>query len=411
MGFHCSFCKSDRVFKAFDLGEVALAGAFLRAEQIPNEQKYVLDLQFCSNCFMFQVGTRPDKNVVFSHYFYSSSVSNSLSDHFREFAGHLVSALPIVERNLFVAEIGCNDGILLKPLRKLGIQRLLGIDPATNIVERIDDPEIPVINDFFSEGVARAIVSKYGKVDVLLANNVFAHIDDISDVLIGVEHILSEEGIFIFENHYLRALVDQAQFDMIYHEHVYYYSATSVSRAFTPFGLRLVDVEKTPTHGGSMRFYVRRGASVVGPSLRLRDVLAEESLIGISELDYYTKLGKRMEVIREELRALVNRLRAEGRRVCGYGASGRANTIIQYCGFSTDHIAFMIDDSPLKQGYLTPGSHIPIVSNNVEYIRRNADCIIIFAWAFREEILRRLVGFKGLIVVPLPEVEFFEVDL
>ena len=409
--FSCSFCRSSSTSKVLDLGEMGLAGAFLRAEDIKDEQRFLLDLHFCQSCCMLQVGTRPSAEVFFSRYFYSSSVIRTLADHFSSFAARLVRDYPIRESNLRVLEIGCNDGVLLKPLADLGVRGAIGVDPASNIVDRINDSRLTVINDFFSHALALDVVKEHGFVDLLLANNVFAHIDDISDALRGIAACLSDDGTFIFENHYLCSLVDHNQYDMIYHEHIYYYSATSVSKAFLHFGLSLVDVEETSTHGGSMRFFVRKRGAPTLPSKRLQAVLYREQTLGLSDLNYYLALSKRICHHGERLKALVRELRAQGRRVCGYGASGRANTVLQYCGFSVSDIEFIVDDSPVKQGFLTPGSHIPVIAGDIDYLKENIDYIIVFAWSFRDEVLNRLRGFSGAVILPFPKIEVLRVDL
>lgn len=407
----CSFCDSRNLGLVMDFGEVALAGAFLRRDQFAAEKKYPMRLHFCRDCYAVQITDHVDAQVLFQDYFYFSSAIGTLREHFKGYAAEVTRRF-LEPARATVLEFGCNDGVLLKPLADQGIARVIGVDPARNVLASIDDPRLTLINGFFDEKVAGEVIAKYGKVDMVMANNVYAHIPDIQGITRAVEKVLADDGVFVFEVHYLGKVVDEMQYDMIYHEHLYYYSLVSAIAHFARYGMVVFDIKPVPIHAGSMRFYVARKTSrhAAQVSDAVKALERQERERGFDRFETFQRFSADVAATREKLMALVARLRAEGKRIAGYGASGRANTVIQYCGLDSRHLDYMIDDAPAKAGYFTPGSHFEIFPSKVLEGANPPDYLLVFAWSFFEEIRRRnepYLARGGRMILPLPDVSVF----
>lgn len=404
---HCAFCKSRSLEMVIDFGKVALAGGFIKPSQFAEERYFPLRVCFCNDCYAVQVVDIVDANVLFGNYFYFSSAIRTLREHFVDYANEIASRF-LKQDCSKVVEIGCNDGILLKPLADQQIQTLIGVDPASNIVQAIDDPRIKVINDFFSRSVADQIVDQHGKVDMVVANNVYAHIPDICGVTQGIYNLLNDDGVFVFEVHYLGKIIQGMQYDMIYHEHLYYYSLLALINHFDRFDMVVFDVKPIPIHAGSMRYYVSKKGSrhAREVSSRVTTLRNEELSNGFDKAETFLHFAADIAARKTKLMSLLDALRTKGRRVAGYGASGRANTIIQYCGIDHHHIEYMIDDAPAKAGYHTPGSHFLIRPKDA--LRESPpDYLLIFAWSYFNEIAykcRSYLDGGGRMIVPLPDV-------
>jgi len=391
-----------------DFGRVALAGGFLKREQFGDEQKYPLRLFFCGDCYAVQVVDKVSADVLFQDYFYFSSSIGTLREHFRNYAAEVTSRF-LNPSSAAVLEFGCNDGVLLQPLADEGISTVIGVDPASNVLSSIDDQRLTLINDFFNESVADSVVERYGHMDMVLANNVYAHIPDIQGATKAVSKVLKKDGVFVFEVHYLGRVIDEMQYDMIYHEHLYYYSLLSAISHFARYGMVVFDVEPVPIHAGSLRFYVCKSGSKHEAmiSTRVSQLEKEELERGFNNLEAFRQFSERVAAHKAELLALLCRLREEGATIAGYGASGRANTIIQYCGLDHYHLDFMIDDAPAKQGVFTPGSHLRIHPSSILGSSTPPDYLLIFAWSFLDEIQKRNQEYLdngGQMIIPLPEI-------
>lgn len=405
----CSFCDSLAMSEIMDFGTVALAGGFLKPEQFASEAFYPLRLYFCGDCFALQVIDKVSANVLFEDYFYFSSSIKTLREHFQEYAAEVTSRF-LVPENSTVIEFGCNDGVLLRPLADQKIRTVIGVDPATNIVKTINDPRITIINDFFTESVVKKIIATHGKADMVLANNVYAHIPDIQGITRAVRDVLNDEGVFIFEVHYLGKMMHELQYDMIYHEHLYYHSLLSLTKHFDRYDMMVFDVKPVPIHAGSMRYYVckkgsRHAASVSPQVTALRD---GELVSGYHLKETYLGFAAGVADRKEKLMNLLGRLKAEGKTIAGYGASGRANTMIQYCGIDHGYLDYMIDDAPAKAGFYTPGSHFIIHPNSILERATPPDYLLIFAWSFYAEVAKKCTKYLdngGRMIVPLPEVK------
>jgi SAM-dependent methyltransferase len=404
----CAFCSGKKMHNIIDFGNVALAGGFLKMEDFAMEPKFPLRIFFCAECYAVQVVDIVEPDVLFKNYFYFSSAIRSLKEHFVDYAMEVSSRFLVPEHST-VVEFGCNDGILLKPFADQNVRTLIGVDPASNVVNTIQDSRIKTINDFFGPKVGLEIEQKYGKADLIVANNVYAHIPDINGVTSAVRDLLKDDGVFVFEVHYLGKVIEGLQYDMIYHEHLYYYSLIALQNHFGRYDMTVFDVKPILIHGGSMRYYVCKNTSKYARNISARvELLRKDELEkGYNRAETYASFGKSVAERRDQLLDLLTRLKKAGRTIAGYGASGRANTIIQYSGITHEHIDYMIDDAPSKEGFFTPGSHFEIFSNS--RLRKNSpDYLLIFAWGYFNEIAekcRDYLAAGGRMITPLPDVK------
>jgi methylation protein EvaC len=407
----CSFCDSKRLGLVMDFGEVGLAGAFLKPEQFAAERTFPMRLHFCRDCFAVQVTDKIPPDVMFQNYFYFSSSIGTLRDHFREYAAEVTSRF-LDPAKATVLEFGCNDGVLLRPLADQGIETVIGVDPASNVVATIDDARIEVVNNYFTEEVARKIVADHGHVDLIMANNVYAHIPDIQGTTRAVAAALHRDGVFAFEVHYLGKVIDEMQYDMIYHEHLYYYSLLSVMNHLARYDMMVFDIKPIPIHAGSIRFYAcKKGSKHSGSvSPAVMALEAKERARGFDRYETFLQFSDTVARHRARLIELLADLRSQGHSIAGYGASGRANTIIQYCGINHHHLDYVIDDAPAKAGYFTPKSHFEIFPGSILEGGHPPDYLLIFAWSFFDEIRKRNGNYLargGRMILPLPEVSIF----
>lgn len=404
----CKFCSSNQLSPIIDFGEVALAGGFLKPELFAEEKKYPLQLYFCNDCYLLQIVNKVSSEVLFKNYFYYSSAIATLREHFKRYA-HEVTQRFLNPESATVVEFGCNDGVLLNPLSDMGIKTVIGVDPASNIIKAINNSNISVVNDFFSEKTARNIAGDFGRADLIAANNVFAHIEDMHDVMHGIKILLKDDGVFVFEVHYLGNIIETLQYDMIYHEHLYYYSLIALEKFFGQYDMEIFDVKKIPIHAGSMRYYVRNKGHLKKESMtqNVIDLRREELQKQYDRVETYLDYAHKVEKTEITLMNLLKQLKEKNNTVWGYGASGRANTIIQYCKIDTNMMDYIIDDAPAKHGFYTPGSHFPIISRDV-LEKQSPDYVLVFAWSFFKEILGKTMNYiknGGKFIIPLPEVK------
>jgi methylation protein EvaC len=407
---YCAFCNSKSMSEIMNFGEVALAGGFLKPNQFVNEKYYPLHLYFCCDCFAVQVTDKVSAEVLFQDYFYYSSSMRTLREHFTDYATEVASRF-LNPKTSTVIEFGCNDGVLLRPLADQKIRTVIGIDPATNVINTINDPRIRVINKYFNEEVVENILFAYGKADMVVANNVYAHIPDIQGATRAIYNVLNDDGVFVFEVHYLGKVINDFQYDMIYHEHLYYYSLLSTMKHFERYQMMVFDIKSVPIHAGSMRFYVCKNGSrhaIASDAVKLLE--AEEKTNGYDRYESFQRFSDNIAETRRALMQLLTDLKASGKRIAGYGASGRANTMIQYCGITHEHLDYMIDDAAAKIGSYTPGSHFLIQPSSVLSENDAPDYVLVFAWSFFDEICRRNGKFLskgGRMILPLPKVAVF----
>ena len=409
--FKCAFCDELNIKLIMDFGHVALAGGFLKRKDFSNEKKFPMRVCFCENCFAVQVVDIIEPDILFQNYFYFSSSIETLRNHFSDYAEEVTKRfLKPSEAN--VLEFGCNDGILLRPLADQGIKTVIGVDPADNVVSSINDSRITTINNYFTESVSMQIVTEYGHMDMIVANNVYAHIPDIQGTTRAINSALSDSGVFVFEVHYLDKVVKDMQYDMIYHEHIFYYSLLSAIEHFKRHDMVIFDVKLIPIHAGSLRFYVCKKDSYharsISDSVKLLE--EEERSKGYDNFEIFVDFAGQVAATKKDLINLLKKLKSEGQTVAGYGASGRANTMIQYCEITDDLVSYMIDDAPAKTGFFTPGSHLEIFPSSVLSGKDAPDYVLVFAWSFFDEILKRNQSYiesGGKMILPLPTVEIY----
>lgn len=404
----CSFCGSSALVEVINFGEVALAGAFLRKSDFNQEKKYPLVIVFCEKCYAVQVRDHIAPEVLFATDFYFSSAIKTLREHFTEYASEVTARFLPNPKDAVVVEFGSNDGVLLSPLADKGVGKVIGVDPAANIVESIQDERLTLINDFFNVDAAKSITKAHGKADLIVANNVFAHITDINGTTQAVNEVLKSDGVFIFEVHYLGNIIEGLQYDFIYHEHIYYYSLLALENHFNRHDMIIFDLKPVPTHGGSIRYFAAKKGSAhsLAISERVTALREQEKRLGYDRAERYKAFANEVNHKKQELMKLLESLRKKDRRVVGYGASGRANTIMQYCGIDGRYLDYMIDDAPAKMGLYTPGSHLEI-RNSKALESDQPDYIVIFAWAFYQEIAAKCKNYiekGGRLITPLPDV-------
>jgi len=399
----CRTCKSDRLYFFLPLGDHPLANGFLREEQLAEpEARFPLDVHVCLDCGLIQVADQVPPGF-FRHYVYIPSAAEAMHGHFAELAEN-VAARFLGSADSLTIDIGCNDGLFLSLLRERGA-RTLGVDPATNIVELARQKGVEVVNEYFTPDLARLIRAEHGPAKVVVSTNTFHHIGDLDPFTLGVTHMLDEDGVFVVEVPHALELVEQNEFDGVYHEHVSQHTVKSFVDHFRLFGLEVFDVEKLDVHGGSMRVFARRTTAAAMGSPVVDEWLDEEAQRGLFLPATYDAFRDRVERNREELLRILGALRAEGKRIVGYGASARGNTLLNYYGIGPETLDYIVDRNPLKQGLYSPGMHIP-VEGPERLVVDDPEYVLVIAWNFAEEIARQQEDYLhrgGRFIVPIPE--------
>lgn len=403
----CRFCNSEKLVKILNLGIMPLAGGFLNSKkEFAKEKFYPLELYFCTTCFLVQTTAVIDENILFKKYFYFSSKIKTLVDHFEKAAEEFTQYLTN-SNSPFVVEIGSNDGSFVHAGLDNG-WKIIGVDPASNIVGPLIKKGFPIMNAFFTEKLAHSIIKKHGKADMIFSSNTLAHIEDMHNVIRGILYLLKDEGIFVFEVHYLGNLVKQFQYDMIYHEHQYYYSLHAIRNLVASYNMEIFDIAHIPIHAGSVRFYVQHKKSKREVRKKVFEELQKEVEWGLTEVKSLKMFKSNIEQKKKNLLYLLHELKKNKKKIAGYGASGRGTIIMNYCNIDHRLLDYVIDDSPVKQGLYTPGNHLKIVSSEILKTKQRPDYILVFAWSFIEEIKKRNREFirnDGKFILPLPEVK------
>ena len=399
----CRVCKGTELTRVLSLGEHPPVDNFTDAAHIKDEKRYPLDVYFCGTCSLVQLLDVVAADELFhGEYAYFSSASKPLVEHFRSYAEDVKKEY--TKAGDLVVDIGSNDGILLQFFTDTC--RVLGIEPSANVAEAARKKGIETIDGFFTVEMAKQIVEKYGTAKVVTANNVFAHIDGIDEIVEAVKVLLADDGVFVSESHYLLDLVEKREFDTVYHEHLCYYSVKPLLHLFERFGMEVFDVRRVGVHGGSIRVYARKKSGLPArPSVAKLLQLEEEA--GLHSLERFSGFQKEVEAIREKLVSLVRGFRKEGKTVTAYGAPAKGNTLLNFCGFTADDLKYVTDTTPQKIGLLTPGSHIPVVSPEI-LATETPDYILLLAWNYREFILKKEKALRergAKFIIPIPEVE------
>lgn len=408
----CRFCEAPLRQSFVDLGMSPLCQKHLRPEQLSRmEPFYPLHARVCERCFLVQVEEVVPPEEIFGDgaYAYFSSYSTSWLEHARRYVESMIRRFDLKPGDLAV-EIASNDGYLLQYFQKAGI-RALGIEPASNTAAAATARGIETIVRFFGRATAAETAASHGRARIMTANNVLAHVPDINDFIAGIPLLLAPEGVATLEFPHLMQLVAENQFDTIYHEHFSYLSFATVEQMFAAHGLTLFDVEELPTHGGSLRVMARHADCSVHPVLASVAALRErEAAAGMRTLEYYHRFGEQVAETKRKLLEFLIGVKRSGRTIVGYGAPGKGNTLLNYCGIRTDFLDYTVDRSPHKQGGFLPGTHIPIRAPE-EIDRTRPDYVLILPWNLREEIMGQMAQIRnwgGRFVVPIPEVRVFE---
>ena len=387
----CRICGHE-ISPFMTYGRMPLANGFLTPDQFNDEYYFELKPAFCNRCLTFQIEEQPAPDAMFhDHYAFFSRTSKFMQTHFKEYAAwvcdhHLKGGEP------FVVELGSNDGIMLENFAKRGI-RHLGVEPSANVAEEARKHGVNTIVRFFGPDAAADIAAEYGQADALIAANVMCHIPDLNGIAKGVDKLLKPDGVLIFEEPYLGAMIEKTSYDQIYDEHVFIFSALSVANIFAPYGFELIDLLPQETHGGSMRYVLaRQGKRPVGPSVA--EIVASEKATGLHLPQTYEQFRENCETSKEDLVRVLQEQKMAGRRVVGYGATSKSTTILNYCGIGPDLVEFISDTTPIKQNKFTPGMHIPVKPYEA-FAENYPDMALLFAWNHQAEIMEKEKAFSA----------------
>ena len=402
----CRFCRTPLVHTFVDLGRQPLANSYPTPEQLAagTEPAYPLHARVCEACFLVQVDDAVPAEAIFDGgYAYFSSFSASWVEHARRYAEAMTARFNLGPESL-VIEVASNDGYLLQHFVARDIP-VLGIEPAANTAEAARARGVPTEVRFFNEDTGRDLAARGLRADLMAANNVLAHVPDIGAFVAGFPHALKDEGVLTFEFPHLLNLIEQVQFDTIYHEHFSYLSLLTVEQVLAANGMRVFDVELLPTHGGSLRLFCARASSGHEETEALRALRAREAAAGLGDLDTYGGFTPRVEAVRESFRAFLATAKAQGKRIAAYGAAAKGNTFLNYCGASAADIVAAFDANPAKQGRFLPGSHVPILAPD-QVAKVRPDYVLILPWNLKDEIMGQLAFIRdwgGRFVTASPE--------
>jgi len=388
-----------------------LCESYVPAERLDEaEIFYPLHVRLCDACLLVQLPAYVPGEQIFSDYAYFSSYSDSWVEHARRYAESMTARLGLTSDSL-VTEVASNDGYLLQHFQAAGVP-VLGVEPAANVAEAARARGIPTEVQFLGADTGREIARRYGRADLVAANNVFAHVPDIRGFAAGLRALVKDEGTVTLEFPHLMRLIERRQYDTIYHEHFSYLSLLTSARALATAGLRVIDVDELDTHGGSLRVYARPEENGGEPAERVKAVLAAEESAGLHTVAGHEGFAPAVLKIKADLLRFLLSAAEEGRSVAGYGAPGKGNTLLNHCGVRPDLLSYTVDRSPVKQGKFLPGTHIPIFAP-ARLAETKPDYILVLPWNLREEISRQLsyVGsWGGKLVFPIPELEILSVE-
>jgi len=408
-GAKCRFCAAPLSHTFVDLGSSPLCQRHVTPEQLNSmEPFYPLNVWVCDQCWLVQLEEYVSPAEIFNDYAYFSSFSTSWLEHARKYTQAMTQRFGLGAQSR-VVELASNDGYLLQYFKSAGIS-VLGIEPAANVAEAAHAKGIPTITEFFGVKTALSVRQSHGPADLLLGNNVLAHVPNINDFVGGMKLLLAERGVITMEFPHLVQLMKQNQFDTIYHEHFSYLSLTAVEKVFAAHGLTIFDVEELSTHGGSLRIYARHETHRDQPvTPRVGELRGREADFGITRLATYATFGEQVRRTKRRLLEFLIQAKDAGQSVVGYGAPGKGNTLLNYCGIRTDFVDFTVDRNPKKQGNYLPGTRIPIRHPDA-ITQTRPDFVLILPWNLREEIAVQLSYIRewgGRFVVPIPGLEVF----
>lgn len=402
---NCRSCNSHELVPVLSLGSTPLANALLTKEQTTQlEPTYPLELVFCPNCNLVQITETVPPELLFREYLYFSSFSDTVLQNAEQIVNRMVD-LRNLSKNSLVIEIASNDGYLLQYYQAKSIP-VLGIEPANNIARVAQERGIPTLAEFFNQSLAQELRSQGKLADVVHANNVLAHVADLNGVVSGIATVLKDDGVAVIEAPYVKDLIDLVEFDTIYHEHLCYFSLTSVDFLFRQHGLFVADVERIPIHGGTLRLFITHQKDGRQVSNAVSQLLKEEADWGVRQQSFYRAFGQNVEQLGRNLLSCLRELQANGKRIAAYGASAKGTTLLSYFGIGSEFLEFVVDRSTVKQGLYTPGTHLPILAPE-ELLKRKPDYVLLLTWNFADEILAQQEQYRaqgGKFIIPIPQV-------
>ena len=405
----CRFCGGALESTFVDLGMSPLCESFLSADQLSQmEPFYPLRVTVCEKCFLVQLPAFVTPEHIFTEYAYFSSYSDSWLAHAKRYTDQMTQQFGLGAKSL-VVELASNDGYLLQYFVEKKIP-VLGVEPAANVAAVAVKKGVPTLVKFFGRETARQLVAEGKQADLILGNNVLAQVPDLNDFVAGIKILLKPEGVVTIEFPHLMRLMDENQFDTIYHEHFSYFSFLTSEKIFAAHGMTLFDVEELPTHGGSLRIYARHAESKSRPvSARAIELRTREEKAGLARIESYASFEQQVRETKRKLLEFLIEAKRAGKKVVGYGAPGKGNTLLNYCAIRTDFLDYTVDRNPYKHGRFTPGTHIPIFP--VDKIRETKpDYLLILPWNLKDEIMNGMSyirEWKGQFVVPIPEVKVY----
>ncbi len=403
---NCRFCHAPLEHLFLSLGAAPPSNAYLPADALGRpESCYPLDVHVCGECFLVQLDQYESPEEIFTDYAYFSSYSESWLEHCQRYAGEIIRRLKLGPGSL-VIEAASNDGYLLQYFAAQGIP-VLGIEPARNVAEVARRKGIPTETLFLGKETGRRLAGQGRTADLLIGNNVLAHVPDLNDFVEGLRALLKPGGVLTMEFPHLMHLVDQVQFDTIYHEHFSYFSFLTARRVFAAHQLTVFDVEEVPTHGGSLRIYAARAESAPVVSARVQDLENRELAAGYGDLTLYLGFHRRAEALKREILEFFIEAGRSGKTVAGYGAPAKGNTLLNYCGIKRDFLPYTVDRNPYKQGKFLPGSRIPVMPPD-QIHRTRPDYLVILPWNLKTEVMEQMAGIRewgGKFVTFMPRVE------
>ena len=402
----CRLCGGTQLTLVLELAPTPPANAFVSREELDQPQpSFPLDVFFCESCQHVQLLDVVDPSVLFENYVYVSGTSPSFVAHFERYAKGILDQFKPVPGSL-VMDIGSNDGTLLRFFQQAGM-KVLGVDPARNIAEEATRKGIPTLAAFFSPKLAAEIRAQHGAASVITGNNVFAHIDNLEAIVEGIRTLLAPGGVFVFEVSYLVDVFENTLFDTIYHEHLDYHSVKPLVPFFQRLGMELIEAVRVGSHGGSLHgiAQLKGGPHPVGKSVA--EAIACEEKLGLDRAETFHQFARNINALKTDLGKLLRELKAQGKKIAGFGAPAKATTLMYHFGIGPDLIDFIVDDSPLKQNLFTPGYHVPVVPSAVMY-EQKPDYVLILAWNFAGPIMKSHRAYTeagGHFIVPIPKLE------
>jgi SAM-dependent methyltransferase len=400
----CRFCFSTDVEKYFDFGKQPLANAYLTREQLEDlEPSYLLDVYYCHECGISQIGFTVSPEEMFSEYYYCAGAART-TFHYGIALAKKIKAVLNLKEDAFIVEVGSNDGSMMKCLRECGFTNVLGVDPAVNLSKLAEKEGLNTFNAFFNKQTAEEILRIYGSADLILCRNVFAHVPDIHSFVQGLKNLLDEKGVIMIESPYLPDMISQNAFDTIYHEHVFYLSLKPMKKIFQFYDLEITNVERNKMHGGSMIYIISHSHNGM-PNEKINDILAREEKYHANMVEYH-RFFQNAADIRSELKYILARLKSEGYRIAAYGAAAKGNVLLNFCGIDTELLDFVVDKNPLKQGLFTPGTHIPIFPTE-KLVEEQPDYTLLLSWNYKQEIMEQETKYRakgGKLIIPIPRV-------